>query len=126
MFVQPNVCYQMVLTDVWFTDDAMYEEVAQGLLDRKQQMFNKFRSLLYAEAMVREILYLTVVTKVPSIKSLLRAHVNLQRPQPMSEMVMLEKMFIQAERELLENDRKVAKETPGKLSRFQAMCDKYI
>ena len=37
----------------------------------------------------------------------------LQRPQPLSEMAMLEKMFIQSEKELFENDKKLVKESPG-------------
>lgn len=98
-----------------FTVDEEFEAVATQVLKRTQAMVNKYRRLLMVEAEVRA--YHTV----PCIACFDTHSVNkmaalscLQRSNPSSEMVMIDRTFNQEERSNLTQDKRMVLVDPGK------------
>lgn len=60
---------------------------AVNLLERKENLMERYRNLIYADSI---------------------------KPHPLSETVMLERTFISSERELLKEERYIAQYAPGK------------
>ncbi len=59
------------------------------------------------------------------IKMMFYLITRLQKPDPTAEMVMLERMFIQAEREKLEKEKKQAAEEPGNVSQINSQAGSF-
>lgn len=70
----------------WDETAVPFEEISGNLLEKKSKMLDKFRLLLYKESM---------------------------RKEPSSEMVMVQRMFLQDERALMQHERKLADTNRG-------------
>lgn len=112
--------------------DQEFDTVSGFLLKRTKDMVNKYRQLLVAEAQVRQhlclyididmdhlrwtILYIELHTWASFLCSRFPSPAWLrQQDSPSAEMVMLERLFLQAERFSLGEDRRRARRDPGEL-----------
>lgn len=88
--------------------EEIYEELSGALLERKDQMFAKYQCLIIQDSMVRLCRTPFLLHSVPGM-----THTShFQKVDPTAEMVMLERMFLEAERARLKEERRLAQEDP--------------
>lgn len=86
------------------------------LLNRTKDMVNKYRQLLVREAQVRTAPpHRVCVDLIPSTPPVVTS--GYQQESPSAEMVMLERLFLQAERCALVEDRRRLRRDPGQCLR---------
>lgn len=123
------------------TVDQEFDIVSSFLLKRTKDMVSKYRQLLVREAQVRPRPSVQVRSSHPSLVTC-----GPQQQSPSAEMVMLERLFLQAERCALVEDRRRVRREPGQYpppwgvsagglglgqafkggSEFRMSCDHYV
>lgn len=94
------------------TVDQEFDSISCLLLKRTKDMVNKYRQLLVREAQV--IPTSTHWCCDEAVVALLEANfVFVQQESPSAEMVMLERLFLQAERHTLAEDKRMVRRDPG-------------
>lgn len=94
--------------------DQEFDSMSYFLLKRTKDMVNKYRQLLVKETQVERSLRIQMFVTFISSGLVWRDVVLFpQQESPSAEMVMLERLFLQAERFSLAEDRRRARRDPG-------------
>lgn len=97
--------------------DREFDTVSSFLLRRTKDMVNKYRQLLVRDAQVRPRLRPRPLTSAIRPPATNVSTCRQQQESPSAEMVMLERLFLQAERCALVEDRRRARRDPGQCPR---------